>query len=115
MHCAMIQGGAGLTTYAPECRLKLERRTLPGETADQVLREFRDVVQSAGEQAELTRMFDRPPLTCDARSGIARCVRDAARTVTGSTPKDAGVSYWMDAAVFAAALRGWEADSGIAR
>ena len=44
MHCAMIQGGAGLTTYAPACELKIERRTLPGETSEGVLEALRRVV-----------------------------------------------------------------------
>ncbi len=30
-HCALIHSGTGLSTYAPECTLRIERRTLPGE------------------------------------------------------------------------------------
>ena len=54
-------------------------------------------------------MFDdrRPPSPCreiprevdpGARSGAG-----AATAVTGRTPEEAGVAYWMDAAIFAAA------------
>jgi acetylornithine deacetylase len=103
MHCALVQGGAGLSTYAPECRMTIERRTLPGETREQVLEELRSVVRMAGEEAEITPLLDRPPLTCPADSGIARCVRDAATAVTGTAPAERGVAYWMDAALFAGA------------
>jgi acetylornithine deacetylase len=103
MHCALVQGGAGLSTYAPECRMTIERRTLPGETPEQVLEELQSVVRMAGEEAQITRLLDRPPLTCPADSGIARCVRDAATAVTGAAPAECGVAYWMDAALFAAA------------
>ena len=103
MHCALVHGGAGLSTYAPECRMTIERRTLPGETPEQVLEELRSVVRMAGEEAEIARLLDRPPLTCPADSGIARCVRDAATAVTGAAPAERGVAYWMDAALFAAA------------
>ncbi len=103
MHCALVQGGAGLSIYAPECRLTIERRTLPGETPDRVLEELRAVVRAAGEEAEITLLLDRPPLTCGRDSGIARCVRDAATGVTGAAPAECGVAYWMDAAVFAGA------------
>lgn len=103
MHCALVQGGAGLSTYAPECRLSIERRTLPGETPEQVLEELRVVVRSAGEEAEVALILDRPPLTCPPDSGIARCVRDAAAAVTGAAPAEQGVAYWMDAALFAGA------------
>jgi len=103
MHCALVEGGAGLSTYAPECRLKVERRTLPGETPADVLDELRAVVRAAGEEAEVTPLLDRPPLTCPSESGIACCVRDAAASVVGSPPAECGVGYWMDAAIFAGA------------
>jgi acetylornithine deacetylase len=102
-HCALIQGGTGLSTYSPECRLQVERRTLPGESAEQVIEELRTVVRLAGEQAEVRNLLDRPPLLCDAQAPIARSVRDAAAAVTGRAPEEAGVAYWMDAALFAAA------------
>jgi acetylornithine deacetylase len=103
MHCALIQGGAGLSTYAPECRLKVERRTLPGETPEQVVRELKDVVRQAGEEAEVRCFFDRSPLLCDREAPVARCLRDAVTAVNGREPAEAGVAYWMDAAIFAAA------------
>src|SRR5262249_26668598 len=91
------------STYAPECRLKVERRTLPGETPAQVLAELRQVVQSAGEEAEIVPLFDRPPLECPPDSGVARCAREALATVIARPPAETGVAYWMDAAIFAAA------------
>jgi len=101
MHCATIQGGTGLTTYAPECELKIERRTLPGETPEGVLEELRRVVAKVGEKAEITLDFARPSLTCDPRSAIVRSVQGAAASVAGSPPKEIGVGYWTDAAIFA--------------
>lgn len=103
MHSALIQGGTGLSTYAPECRLKVERRTLPGETPEQVVQELEDVVRQAGEEAEVRCFFDRSPLLCDREAPVARCLRDAVNAVTGRQPEEAGVAYWMDAAIFAAA------------
>ena len=96
----MIQGGTGLSTYASECTLKVERRTLPGETASQVERELRHLI---GNEASLNCFFDRGPFTVDRDAPIVRCVRDAATDVTGQAPVEAGVGYWMDAAIFAEA------------
>src|SRR5690606_16316785 len=48
MHCAMIEGGDGWSTYAPSCTLRVERRTLPGETAASVLGEIRSVIAGTG-------------------------------------------------------------------
>jgi acetylornithine deacetylase len=103
LHCATISGGAGLSTYAPECRLKVERRTLPGESLDQVRGEFEAVVRDCGEEAQLDCFFHRTPLVCDPDSAIARCARAAVRAVRGQAPQETGVAYWTDAAIFDAA------------
>jgi len=102
-HCSLIEGGSGLSTYAEECRLKVERRTLPGELPDRVMQELEEVIRSTGEEAQVRCLLDRPPLSCDRESEIATCLREAATSVTGETPEEAGVGYWMDAALFAAA------------
>lgn len=102
-HCSLIHGGSGLSTYAEECHLKIERRTLPGETPEQVLKELKGVIRSAGEEAHVQLILDRPPLSCDADAKVVTVLREATTTVTGQTPEVAGVSYWMDAALFAAA------------
>jgi acetylornithine deacetylase len=102
-HCSTVRGGAGLSTYAPSCTLEIERRTLPGETPDQVLDELRGVIAGAGEKASVRLMLSQPPLVCSRDARIAQCVRDAATKVNGRAPEEGGVAYWMDAALFAAA------------
>jgi acetylornithine deacetylase len=102
-HCALVEGGSGLSTYSEKCALHLERRTLPGETPEQVLREIGEAIREAGEEAEIRNLLDRPPLLSDSTWPIARAVREAARAVVGHVPEEAGVAYWMDAALFAAA------------
>jgi len=101
LHCATVRGGEAWSTYAPACVLQVERRTLPGESPALVLDQLRSVIQAAGEEAEVREVLSRSPLECDPASPIARQVRGAAQEVCGSVPEDAGVAYWMDAAVFA--------------
>ena len=103
LHCATITGGSGWSTYAAECTLRVERRTIPGETPEDVLLELEQAVRRAGENATVELLFQRPPLVCEPDAPIARAVRDAATTVTGRAPEETGVAYWMDAAVFAGA------------
>jgi acetylornithine deacetylase len=103
MHAALVSGGVGLSTYAPECRLKVECRTLPGERAADVVAELRRVVRAADETAEVVTLFEREPLTCDRDAPIARATREAAIAVTGAAPPEVGVGFWMDAAIFSAA------------
>ena len=39
-------------------------------------------------------------MTCPADAPIAQCARRALQAATGEMPVDAGVAYWMDAAIF---------------
>jgi acetylornithine deacetylase len=103
MHCALISGGSGISTYAGECRMKIERRMLPDETPDQVLAEIRALMEGAQVAGDVALILARPPLTVAPDSKIADCARRGMRVVTGTDPKDAGVAYWMDAALFAEA------------
>jgi acetylornithine deacetylase len=103
LHCALVNGGIGLSTYAPECRLRVERRTLPGETVAQVESELREVVRRTGEESIVSCFFDRPSLICDREAAVVCCLRDAVTSVTGRKPAEVGVGYWMDAAIFASA------------
>jgi acetylornithine deacetylase len=101
MHCALINGGSGISTYAAECRMKIERRTLPGETPEQVVKEVEALLKTADADGDVALVLARPPLTVAPDARIADCARRAMREVTGTEPKDAGVAYWMDAALFA--------------
>ena len=100
MHCALVQGGSGVSTYAAQCTLSVERRTIPGETPEQVLSELRALV---ADDVDVRITLTRPPLSGSADSRIAHCARDAMLRVTGVAPAIAGVAYWMDAALFAEA------------
>src|SRR5262249_61021097 len=71
MHCALIEGGTGLTTYAASCTMQVERRTLPGESPAEVAEEIRGVIRQSGESADVAVLFDRPGLVCDRDSRIA--------------------------------------------
>jgi acetylornithine deacetylase len=103
MHPALVRGGAGLSTYAPECRLEVERRTLPGEKPESVMAEITALVHRVAPDASVELMLARPPLACDAGSPLARSVREAATAELGRAPKETGVAFWMDAALFEAA------------
>ena len=101
MHCALISGGVGISTYAPECRLEIERRTLPDETPERAMEEIRKIVLGIDPGARVTLRFSRTPLLTDRNAAIARSVRDSVSSVVGKAPEETGVGYWMDAAIFA--------------
>src|SRR5688572_24766148 len=43
LHAALLNGGSGLSTYAPLSTLQIERRTIPGETAAQAVAEIQAI------------------------------------------------------------------------
>jgi len=99
VHASLIEGGAELSTYPDRCLLKVERRTLPGETVELVENEFREIAPDATVRST----FSREPLETPPDSPIVDVLRRNASSVLGASPELIGVPFWTDAALFAAA------------
>jgi acetylornithine deacetylase len=92
LHAAMLSGGSGWSTYAAESTVQIERRTVPGETAELALAEIRAL---APDDARLIYWRDAFEVAADA--AIVRTLREAGGgEIAGDTP-------WMDASLMAAA------------
>jgi acetylornithine deacetylase or succinyl-diaminopimelate desuccinylase len=103
LHASLIEGGTGLSTYPDRCVLKLERRTIPGERADDVLGEveracdavrakrstFEATVRLLGAQGPSDVPVDAPIIgeLTHAMEGLAEAVAIE------------GMSAWTDAAL----------------
>ncbi len=103
LHAAMMKGGEGLSTYAASCKLQIERRTIPGETESQVVRELQEIVDqlSAADatfEATVRPYFVRDPFEVNRDAEIVRALHRATPNAEfiGDTP-------WMDAAFLSAA------------
>ena len=99
LHASLIQGGQELSTYPERCVLKVERRMLPGESAESVEAELRAI---AGD-ATVRTTFARDPLETPPDAEIVRALAASAQQVLGEAPEVVGVPFWTDAALFAAA------------
>ena len=99
VHSSLIEGGTELSTYPDRCLLKVERRTLPGETVGLVEAELREIAPNATVEAT----FSRDPLETRSDAPIVDVLRRNAGEVLGAPPKLIGVPFWTDAALFAAA------------
>ena len=107
LHAAMIEGGTGWSTYAEKCTLSVERRTLPGETADDVMREMQSLIDSLAADHESFRIDAKlvcaqPPLDLDVGAPLSRATIAGARA-HGLAGDVTGLSCWTDAALFDAA------------
>jgi acetylornithine deacetylase len=108
LHAAMIHGGEGLSTYAASCKLQIERRTIPGETESQVVRELKEIVDrlAAGDStfhATIRSYFVRDPFEITRDAAIVRALDRASTKILARAPEYIGDTPWMDAALLQAA------------
>ncbi|MBX5446358.1 ArgE/DapE family deacylase [Sphaerobacter sp.] len=108
IHASLISGGQELSSYPEECRLQIERRTVPGETAAQVEAELQailDRLSAADEQfkATLTMGVVREPFEISENAEIVRVLGRAVERELGQEPVIYGGFGWMDSALLAAA------------
>jgi acetylornithine deacetylase len=104
LHAAMIHGGEGLSTYAASCKLQIERRTIPGETESQVVRELQEIVDSLSATDSTFRgtvrsYFVRDPFEISRDARVVRAVDRASTRVLARAPEYIGDTPWMDAAL----------------
>jgi len=107
VHASLIDGGSGMSTYPDRCTVRIERRTIPGETPDQVEREVRalcDAVAArrANFRADVRVTFAQAPSDVSVSAPIVR-VLDAALRATGESVRVEGMTAWTDAALLNAA------------
>jgi len=108
LHAAMIAGGAGLSTYAANCKVQIERRTVPGETEAQAVGEIQEIVDRLAAddptfRAKVRCFFARKPFEVAADARIVQVVDRAAEEVLGRKAAHFGDTPWMDAALLRAA------------
>jgi acetylornithine deacetylase len=107
LHASTIAGGTGMSTYPDRCVLRLERRTLPGETGGDVVAEVRracDAVAARRPQfvADVALLTSQGPSDVSTDAPIVRALEHALREC-GETVHVSGMSAWTDAALLNAA------------
>jgi len=107
LHASLIQGGTGYSTYPDRCTIGIERRTIPGETVEDMAAEmeracqtvksrrpsFRASVKVAGAQGPSDVSVDAPIVLA-----LGEALREA-----GEPMQVEGMSAWTDAAILNAA------------
>ena len=108
IHAGTIQGGQEVSSYPAYCKLMVERRTVPGETADLAQAQVQAILDRCAAadstfRAKLTRGLAREPFDVDeAAPFVQLCQRHLAQA-TGRPARVSGASYWCDAALCCAA------------
>lgn len=103
LHVSTIEGGRGWSTYPDRCVIRVERRTLPTERADEPLEEVRAAIARARERrtslaAEARLVLSQAPSDVAPNAPIVRALSDAL-TECGEGVSVGGMSAWTDAAL----------------
>jgi acetylornithine deacetylase len=102
IHASTIAGGTDLSIYPASCELMLERRIIPGEDREDVVRKmemlFDDLSREDNKfQAESDLFFSRSPLQVTENEPIVKAVREAYTAIGEAGPELTGLSFWTDA------------------
>jgi len=108
LHAATINGGSGLSTYSAQCRLQIERRTIPGETVDGAVGQIQAIADRLAASdpsftATVRSFCAREPFEVAPDTPVVRVLAGEAAAVLGHTPAFVGDTPWMDAALLAEA------------
>jgi acetylornithine deacetylase len=108
VHASTIAGGVEMSSYPAQCTLALERRTLPGETSEQIEREvdaLLDRCRAADPDfvASHRTLLVREPFEISQDAEFVSVVADAAAEILPAPATIGGASYWADAAFIAQA------------
>ena len=103
LHASLIEGGIGMSTYPDRCVLKLERRTIPGESADDAVREVRqacDRIQARRStfSADVRLLVTQGPSDVAVDAPLVVSLGHALRA-SGEPVVVEGMSAWTDAAL----------------
>jgi acetylornithine deacetylase len=104
-------GGSSPFVVPDGAHALIERRTVPGESAEQALEEVEEIVRGLRDadsavQAVAVLSLEREPWEQDGSSAMATRLAqrlEAALTARGRTPSRIGVPYWMESALWEAA------------
>jgi acetylornithine deacetylase len=103
VHASTIEGGIGMSTYPDRCVFRIERRTIPGESADDSLREIHDACDRVREKnpqlnVAVKLIAAQLPSDVDVEAPVVRSLAAALEAGRMNVAIE-GMSAWTDAAV----------------
>jgi len=103
LHAALISGGQGMSTYPDRCELKIERRTIPGETPSGVMAEIEAACARVRERrpelrVDLALLLAQSPSDVASDAAVVRALRDTLDHQAIPVRVE-GMSAWTDCAI----------------
>lgn len=108
IHASLIEGGQELSSYPKHCSLRVERRTVPGETLQKVESEIPRIFERIAAsdptfKATVKTGLVRDPFEVSLDEPIVRTLLRKATAILGHEPAEIGSTGWMDSALLSAA------------
>ncbi|MEP6622402.1 MAG: ArgE/DapE family deacylase [bacterium] len=103
LHASLVSGGIGMSTYPDRCVLKLERRTIPGESSADVIAEVQRAcvavrTRRPSFEASVRLLLSQNPSDVAVDSSLVRELSTACEA-EGEPVRVEGMSAWTDAAL----------------
>lgn len=110
VHASIVRGGEEPASYPANCTITIERRTVAGETLEQVETEMENLLKAAAQNAlglsyDFKTTFSRPAFEIARDNSLVSLVADQIKGVTGADTNIRTEAFWTDCALLA--------DSGI--
>ncbi len=104
MHVPVMNGGTEPFTYAGECKITVEWRSIPGETSEEILGKIEKIIQKLSDEDEkfnaiVKQVMWRNPFETNKSNEIVKCLDGSVKEVTGKEPNYIGHNWWEDSAL----------------
>lgn len=101
LHVPLIKGGQSLFIYSNQCRINVERRTLPGESRETTRNELQKMLDTIREddtsfRSELKELIWRNPYQIERDATIVGCLSDS----LNKPAEYIGHTWWEDSGLF---------------
>jgi acetylornithine deacetylase len=108
IHASIIRGGEEASSYPAECRITIERRTVPGETGDSTEAELTEILRRLEASVpdfrwSIERGRVRETMEADPESQLVRTLSSHAERRLGHRPELRSEAFWTDASLMHAA------------
>ena len=108
LHASMLNGGTEPSVYSAHCHLRMERRTIPGETIAETGAELQAIIDrlSAADssfKATVKPLLGRSAFEVDEDAPVVQSLAKGITAVLDQPPTHTGATFWTDAAILAAA------------
>lgn len=105
LHTSIIEGGSEWSIVPDFCHLKLERRTVTGETSSIAINEVYQILNKLSKEdplfsAKVKKIFERLPMEIAFNEPIVESLRLAVQEIRRMDPRIVGEPYWSDASLF---------------